>query len=225
VLAALLGSLLLSEPVPEPAAGAVRERESIAGGWVQLAPLGFALPGPGATSDIDRLRRAVRSGFRWGFAAGGSFEPVPHLLIGVAASFDQTLWIFRNFERDGYELCFAGDCYGWDERGVGHLMRVGPELRLGYARRRWLAWALVGGHLGISRVRLDCNNSVERHCDRSATDIGPGLGGGLGLGVRPTSRVMFGLESSINHSWLDRRDDPFRAARTWDLALIIVFRF
>jgi hypothetical protein len=218
VVVALIACLLASAPTPPD------EERSIAGAWVQLAPLGFALPSPGG-SDVERLRRAVRSGFRWGFSAGVSFEPARHLFISASAGFDQTLWIFRNVERDGYELCFRGDCYGWDERGVGHLMRVGPELRLGWTSRRVLAWAMLAGQLGISRIRLDCNNSVEPHCDRVETDLGPGIGGGLGLAIRATSRAAFGLEGSVDHTWLDPRDDPFRAVRTIELALIVALQF
>ena len=218
MLAVALGCLLASAPPP------AKPAESIAGGWLAIAPLGAAFPSPGG-SDIAQHRRAVRSGFRWGFSAGASFEPIPGLFINVAGGFDQTLWIFRNVEPDGYQLCFHGDCYGWDERGVGHLMRVGPELRIGWTGRRVLAWALLGGHLGISRIRLDCNNSDEDHCDRAETDLGPGIGGGLGLAIRPTSRVAIGLEGSVDHSWLDRREDPFVAVRTIDLALIVALRF
>lgn len=217
MIAALLACVLASAP---PAA----EQRSVAGGWLQLAPLGAALPSPGG-SDVARFRRAVRSGFRWGFSAGASFEPVPHLFIGASAGFDQTLWIFRNVERGGYELCFRGDCYGWDERVVGQLIRVGPELRIGWANHRVIAWALVAGQLGISRVRLDCNNSVEDHCDRTETDLGPSVGGGLGFAIRATSRAAFGLEGSVDHAWVDRRDDPFRAVRAIDLAMIVVLRF
>lgn len=197
---------------------------SIAGGWLQLAPIGFAIPSPGA-GDVERLHRAVRFGFRWGFSAGASFEPVRHLFINASAGFDQTLWIFRNVEREGYQLCFAGDCYGWDERGVGQLMRIGPELRLGWTSERVVAWALLTGQLGISRVRLDCNNSVEDHCDRTETDLGPGIGGGLGAAIRVTPRAAFGLEGSVDHVWLDPRDDPFRAVRTVELAVIVALTF
>ncbi|HLT37225.1 MAG TPA: hypothetical protein VK034_13115, partial [Enhygromyxa sp.] len=98
-------------------------------------------------------------------------------------------------------------------------------LRIGWIVDRVVIWALWAGQLGISRIRLDCNNSVEDHCDRSETDLGIGIGGGLGLAIRATSRVAIGLESSVDHSWLDRRDDPFRAARTLDLALIVAITF
>lgn len=216
---ALIACLLASAP-----SSADERPDSIAGGWLQLAPLGFGLPSPGG-ADVERLRRAVRAGFRWGFSAGASFEPVPHLFINVTAGFDQTIWIFRNADSDGYELCFAGDCYGWDERGVGQLLRVGPELRLGWVNRRVIAWAMFAVQLGISRVRLDCNNSVEDHCDRTETDLGASVGGGLGIAIRATSRAAIGLEGSVDHAWLDRRDDPFRAARTIDLALIVALRF
>ena len=216
---ALIACLLVSVP-----SSADEQQRSIAGGWLQLAPLGFAIPSPGG-ADVERIHRAVRAGFRWGFSAGASFEPVPHLFIGASAGFDQTLWIFRNVERDGYELCFRGDCYGWDERGVGQLIRVGPELRIGWANHRVIAWAMFAGQLGISRIRLDCNNSVEEHCDRAETDLGPGIGGGLGLAIRATSRAAFGLEGGVDHTWLDRRNDPFRAVRMIELALIVALRF
>lgn len=226
MLAFALGCLLASAPPPEPAPEPAPKPalDSIAGGWLSVEPLGVALPSPGA-SDIAQYRRAVRSGFRWGFAAGASFEPVPQLFISVAGSFDQSIWIFRNVEPEGYSVCFRGDCYGWDERGVGHLMRIGPQLRLGWTRGRVIAWARLAGHLGISRIRLDCNNSVEDHCDRAETDLGPGIGGGLGLAIRASSRVAIGLESGVDHSWVDGRDDPFRAIRTIDLALIVVLSF
>jgi len=223
-LGAYLGLILAiapgqPEPEPEP------ESSSIAGGWLQITPLGFGIPGPGAGSDIAQLQRAVRSGFRWGFGLGLSFEPVRHLFINAAASFNQTIWMFRNVERDGYELCFRGDCYGWDERGVGHFMRIGADLRIGWTSRWLLAWALVAPQLGVSRIRLDCNNSVEAHCDRAETDVGPGIGGGLGVAVRPTSRLAVGIESSIDHAWVDSRDDPFTAVRSFSAALILVLRF
>jgi hypothetical protein len=90
---------------------------------------------------------------------------------------------------------------------------------------RVLAWALVAAQLGISRIRLDCNNSTEPHCDRAETDLGPGIGGGLGVAIRVTPRAALGLEGSVDHTWLDRSDDPFRAVRTLDLALILALRF
>lgn len=234
--APLLGLILASAPVPpepepelEPEPNSESEPEpergSIAGGYVQLAPLGFALPGPGRSSDIARLQRAVRSGFRWGFAAGLSFEPVRHLFINATGSFEQTIWIFRNVERGGYQLCFRGDCYGWDERGVGHFLRVGADLRLGWTSQWVVTWALLSAQIGVSRVRLDCNNSVEAHCDRRETDVGPGIGAGLGLAIRATPRMALGFEGSIDHNWIDSLDDPFRAVRTFDLALVVMLSF
>lgn len=210
-----VGSLLAAEPS--------KRDESIAGGWLSLSPGGVAIPGPGATLDLRVFNRAVVAGYRWGFTAGLAFEPVEHLFVAAGASFHQTLWVFDNHR--GYELCFRGDCYGWTERGFGHLIRLGAELRLGWTSRYLLAWSLLGAQVGLSRVRLDCDNSVEVHCDLGETDLGPGLRGGLGFAVRPTPSVAIGLESNIDHSWLDRRDDPFTAVRTWDLALIAIVRF
>lgn len=213
MLANLIACLLASAPA---------EGHSIAGGYVQLAPGGVAVPISGG-SDVERVRGAVHAGYRWGFSLGASFEPVPQLFISASAGFDQTLWIFRNI--GSYELCFRGDCYGFDERAVGQLIRVGPELRLGWTNQRVIAWAMFTGQLGISRIRLDCNNSVEAHCGHAETDLGPGIGGGLGLAIRVTPRAAFGLEGSVEHTWLDRRDDPFRAVRTVDLSLIVALRF
>ncbi|MFO7565359.1 MAG: hypothetical protein R6X02_22140 [Enhygromyxa sp.] len=217
MLGALLTSLLASAPAPE-------KQPSIAGGWLQLTPAALAIPSPGG-SDLARLHRAVRWGYRWGFAAGVSFEPVPRLFINVAAGFDQTVWVFRNVEPRGYLLCFGGDCYGWDERGLGHVIRIGPKLRLGWTSDRVVVWAMGTVELGISRLRLDCNNSVEAHCDRTETDLGPGVGGGLGFAIRATPHVAVGLEGSVDHVWLEPRDDPFRAVRTIDLALILALTF
>ena len=151
-------------------------------------------------------------------------ERVEHLLISASAGFNQTIWVFDN-DAPGYELCFANDCYGSSARGLGHLIRVGPELRVGWTRRWWMAWALAGAHVGLSRVRLSCDNSLEARCDRGETDVGGGLGGGLGVAIRPLPRFAVGLESGIVHTWLDRRDDPFAAARTWELALVAVIGF
>ncbi len=220
MLAAALGCLLAFAPAPEPAP----EPESVAGGWLSLAPLGVALPISGGSPTATH-RAAVRAGYRWGFDAGASFEPVPGLLLNVSAGFSQTIWFFRNIDRGGYSLCFRGDCYGWDERGVGQLMRLGPRLRLGYAGPHLLVWAHAGAQLAISRIRLDCNNSVEDHCARSETDLGPALGGGLGIAARLTPHVGIGLEAGVEHAWLDPRDDPFRAIRSFDLALLVILRF
>jgi hypothetical protein len=210
----LFASLLASAPTP------AYERAA-ASGWLQLAPLGIAIPSPGA--DVRGLNRAVRSGFRWGFSAGASFEPVSHLFVSVSAGFEQKIWIFDNTA--GYELCFGGDCYGWDERGLGHLLQIGPELRIGWMNHRVVTWALLAGQLGVSRIRLDCNNSVEEHCDRTETDLGPGIGGGLGFAIRVTPRAALGIEGSVEHAWLDRREDPFRAVRTVDLAMVLAVQF
>lgn len=213
-----MGSLLAAEPsklAPRPT--------SIAGGWVSLSPGSVAIPGPGATQDVRVFDRAVVAGYRWGIGAGLAFEPIDHLLVAASGSFAQSLWVFDN--HDGYELCFRGGCYGWTERGFGHLIRLGAELRLGWTSRYVLAWSLVGAHVGLARVRLDCENSVEPHCELAETDLGPGLRGGVGLALRPSSSFAIGLESSIDHTWLGRRDDPFSAMRTWDLALIAIMRF
>lgn len=210
----LISTLLASEP----------EERSVVSGWLQVDPVGFAIPSPGG-HDVAQMNRAIRWGYRWGFSVGASFEPVRHLFINATVGFAQTVWIFRNVEPAGYLVCFGGDCYGWDERGVGHLIRVGPKLRLGWTSERVIAWALWSGQLGISRLRLDCNNSVEDHCDRTATDVGAGFGGGVGVGVRATPRIAIGLEGSVDHVWLEQRDDPFRAVRTIDLALLVAFIF
>jgi hypothetical protein len=212
-----VGSLLAAEP-SKPAS-----RGSVSSGWISLSPGGVAIPGPGTTTDVRAFDRAVLVGYRWGLGIGLAFEPVEHLLVVANASFHQSLWAFDN--KRGYELCFRGGCYGQTERGIGHLMQIGAELRLGWTSRYLLAWGLFGAHVGISRVRLDCENNIEAHCDRSETDIGPGLRGGLGFALRPTPKFAIGLESSIDHTWLDRRDDPFRAARTWNVALIAIVRF
>ncbi|NVB36590.1 hypothetical protein G6O69_02015 [Pseudenhygromyxa sp. WMMC2535] len=212
---------------PETEAEAARGREAgdedwrIRGGWLSIAPIGFALPSPGG--DVATLRQAVAGGYRWGFSAGFSLEPRPHLLVNVTGNFDQTIWVFRNFA--GYELCFAGDCYGWTERGLGQLMRLGASLRLGYVDRHLLAWAQLGAHVGVSRIHLDCDHSREAHCDRRETDVGPGVSGGLGIAARLTPRFALGLEGGVDHSWLDRRDDPFAAARCLSLAMIAALRF
>jgi hypothetical protein len=213
-----LSSMLAVEP-SKPAA----RRESIGRGWLTISPLGFASPGPGSTTDIRVFNRAVVAGYRWGIGAGLAFEPVPHLLVAANGSFAQTLWAFDNDRRD--ELCFRGDCYGWTERGSGNLIRLGAELRLGWTSRYVLAWGVFGAQLGLSRIRLDCDNSVEAHCERSETDLGPGLRGGLGFALRPSPSFAIGLESSIDHTWLDRRNDPFLAIRTADLTLIAIVRF
>jgi hypothetical protein len=214
-----VGSLLASTP-SKPAAP---RPTSIAGGWLTLSPGGFAIPGPGATPDLRVFDRAVVAGYRWGFGLGLAFEPVEHLLIAASGSLQQSLWAFDNHR--GYELCFRGGCYGDTERGLGQLIRLGAELRLGWTSRHLLAWSLLGAQVGLSRVRLDCDNSTEAHCDLSETDLGPGLRGGLGLALRPTPSFAIGLESSIDHTWFGRRDDPFRAVQTWDLALIAIVRF
>ncbi len=210
--------MLAGEPSePEP------RSSSIAGGWVTISPAGFAIPGPGSTRDTRVFDRAVLAGYRWGIGAGLAFEPVPHLLVAAGASFHQSLWMFDNHR--GYELCFRGGCYGNTERGLGFLLRFAAELRLGWTSRWVLAWGMFGAQLGLSRIRLDCENTLEDHCDLRETDLGPGLRGGLGFALRPTSKFALGLESSIDHTRVDRRDDPFMALRTWDLALIAIVRF
>ncbi|KIG17144.1 hypothetical protein DB30_03741 [Enhygromyxa salina] len=212
--------------LPEPADPSAQPEQpdpSVAGGVLQISPLGVAVPGVGATNDLRALNRAVQAGYRWGFSVGVALEPVNHLLVSVSAGFNQTIWVFDN-DVD-YQLCFANDCFGTTERGLGNLIRVGPELRVGWTSRWWMAWALLGAHVGVSRVRLSCDNSVEVHCDRNETDVGAGLGGGLGLAIRPLPRFAIGLESAIVHTWLDRRDDPFEAARAWELGFVAVIGF
>jgi hypothetical protein len=217
VVSVAVGSLLAATPSkPAP-------RGSISGGWLSLSPAGLAIPGPGATPDLRVFDRAVVAGYRWGFGLGLAFEPVEHLLVAASGSFSQSLWMFDN-ER-GYELCFRGDCYGANERAIGHLIRLGAELRLGWTSRYVLAWGLFGAHVGLARVRLDCENNLEPHCDRAETDLGPGLRGGVGFALRPTSSFAIGLESGIDHIWLDRRDDPFSAVRSLDLSLLAIVRF
>jgi hypothetical protein len=209
------GSLLAASPSKRP--------DSIAGGWVTISPAGVAIPGPGSTKDIRVFDRAVAAGYRWGIGVGLAFEPIPHLLVAASGNVTQSLWMFDNGH--AYELCFRGDCYGSTERGVGHLIRFGAELRLGWASRYVLAWSLFGAHVGLSHIRLDCENTLQDHCDRSELDVGLGLRGGLGFALRPSPSFAIGLESSIDHARPDRRDDPFRAVRTWDLALIAIVRF
>jgi hypothetical protein len=210
------GSLLAVEPTKKRA-------DPIAGGWVTLSPAGVAIPGPGSTTDIRVFDRAVAAGYRWGIGVGLAFEPIPHLLVAASGNVTQSLWMFDNDH--AYELCFRGDCYGSTERGLGHLLRFGAELRLGWTSRYVLAWSLFGAHVGLSHIRLDCENSVEAHCDRGELDVGLGLRGGLGFALRASPTFAIGLESSIDHVRADRRDDPFRAVRTGDLGLIAIVRF
>ena len=221
--AALISTLLFAPPAPREASTVQQDRASLAGGWLLVSPLGGSLPGPGSGPDTALHHRFVAGGYRWGFSAGAVFEPREHLMIGLAGALDHAIWIFD--ERAGDELCFHGDCYGWTERGLGHLLRLGPELREGYGERRWMIWALAGAHVGLSQIRLDCDNSLDEHCDRRSTDLGPGVGGGVGVALRPRPRFAVGLESGIDHTWLERRDDPFRAIRTWDLALFLAVKF
>ena len=192
-------------------------------GWIQLAPLGLSVPGPRITPGIAVFDRAVRFGYRWGLAAGLMIEPIDHLMLGATASFDHSVWIFAN--DDEYELCFAEGCYGWRESGVGYLLRFGGDLRVGYTGRWLMAWIVGSPQIALAHTHLDCDNSVEEQCRRSENDIGPSLGVGLGLALRLTESFSLGLEGSIDHGWLDTRDDPFRAVRTMDLGLIGVVRF
>jgi hypothetical protein len=213
----VVGSLVSATPSKPP------PRHSVAGGWLTLSPVGVAVPGPAITHDLRVFDRAVVAGYRWGVGLGLAFEPIDHLLVAAGGSFQQSLWMFDNHH--DYELCFRGDCYGSTERGLGHLIQLGADLRLGWTSRYVLAWSLLGAQVGLARVRLDCDNSMQEHCDLGETDLGPGLRGGLGLALRPTPSLALGLESSIDHTWLDRRDDPFSAVRTWNLALIAIVRF
>ena len=219
------------EPGAEPAAStpsatdesrpASRAFAPLRGGWLSLQPAGRAVPGP-RPRDLAALRTVTKAGYRWGVSAGISFAPRDHLFISAAASLAQTLWMARNI--DGYELCFRGDCYGYTERGIVQLLQLGAQLRIGYAGRWLMAWGLLGVHLGVSRVRLDCDHGRES-CGRSETDVGPMLGGGVGAAVRVTSRFAIGLESGIDHAWVDGRDDPFARVRTINVSLVTVLRF
>lgn len=226
LISILVGLLALAPPTPGP---------ELRPGFILLSPLALAVPSVGPTADTRVARRTLLPSYRWGVAAGIHFSPraAPHLLMGVGASFDQVVWSIRDY-RSGDELgsgdhdealCFAGDCYGWNERVVGSLLRLGADLRIGWIDRRWMIWALVSPHVAISRLRLDCNDAREDHCDRKHTDVGPGLGGGLGAAFRVIDYLAIGLEAGIDHEWIDDSDDPFEAVRTWDLGLVALFSF
>jgi hypothetical protein len=202
-------------------------------GFVMLSPVGVAVPRLGSTADTRIARQALGPSYGWGFAAGINLQPVPGLLLGFAGSFDQVIWSVRDY-RPGDELgagereqvlCFAGDCYGWNERVVGSLLRLGLDLRIGWVGRRVLVWALVSPHVGVSRLRLECNDARDLHCDRKHTDVGPGLGGGLGSAFRFVDYFALGIEANIDHEWLDDFDDPFEAVRTWQVGLVALFSF
>jgi hypothetical protein len=223
-IAILVGLLGLAPPSPSP---------ELRPGFIMLTPMAIAVPNLGPTSDTRVARAALLPSYRWGFAAGINFQPVPQLLIGFAGSFDQVVWSVRQYEY-GDELgsddraeaiCFAGDCYGWDERVVGSLLRLGADLRIGWVHRRWLIWTLLGPHVAVSRLRLDCNDARADHCERAHVDVGPGLGGGLGVAVRVVHYAAIGVEANVDHEWLDDFDDPFTAVRTWDLGLVALFSF
>ena len=228
IAAALAGAWLgLGSPQPSEASSedseAAREARSVKGGWISINPLGVGVPGPGDGPDLRVLNQAIVAGYRWGFSAGLSFEPLDHLMVSAAVAVDQTVWIFD--DADDYELCFRGDCHGWTERGLGHFTRFGADLRVGFSNRWLLAWVLGSVHIGLSRIRLECDNSVQDHCGKGETDLGPGIGGGAGLAYRVTPYFALGLETSIDHSWLETFNDPFRSVRTWDLAMIAIVRF
>ncbi|EDM79824.1 hypothetical protein PPSIR1_32033 [Plesiocystis pacifica SIR-1] len=210
--------------VAEAEADHGEEDWAIGGGWLTLTPAALGLPA-GAASDTANFRSAVSGGYRWGFSAGFALALRQGWVLGFAGAFDQAIWQFRNAEPGGYVLCFRGGCYGWTERVQGHLMRAGVKVRVGWTRRRFLAWATVDPHIAISGLRLDCQDSRQAHCDRRERDVGAGLGGGLALAYRVTPRFALGLEGGLSHSWLQERDDPFRAIRTWDLAAITAVRF
>ncbi|NJK33400.1 MAG: hypothetical protein HC927_13915, partial [Deltaproteobacteria bacterium] len=138
-----------SEPNPELVAAEQHEDERrIRGGWLALRPATFVVPF-GRGSATQRFRAAVGPSYRWGFSAGASFEPRPGLLLGIAAGFDHTLWSFRSpavpegSDEPDYAVCFRGGCYGWTERVVGSMVRVGLELRIGHVGRHHLVWASV----------------------------------------------------------------------------------
>lgn len=222
---AILAGLLGLAPPTSPA--------ELEPGFVMLSPLGIAVPRLGSTADTRVARQALLPSYGWGFAAGINLQPVPNVLLGFAGSFDQVIWSVRDYEPgDAFGsgeleqvVCFAGDCYGWNERVVGSLLRLGLDLRIGGVGRRWLAWALVSPHVAVSRLRLECNNAREAHCDRKHTDVGPGLGGGLGAAFRFVDSFALGIEAKVDHEWLDDFDDPFEAVRTGELGLVALFSF
>ncbi|MFV8751524.1 hypothetical protein ACNOYE_13345 [Nannocystaceae bacterium ST9] len=226
ILASLLG-LAPTTPAEQPAHVELRP------GFVLLSPIGVAVPRLGDTSDTRVARENLLPSYRWGFAAGVNFQPARGLLLGVAGSFDHVVWSVRDY-RPGDELgssdaamplCFAGDCYGWNERVIGSLLRLGLDMRIGWVSRRWLLWTLLSPHIAVTRLRIDCNDARGAYCDRKHTDVGPGLGAGIGAALRIVSHVAIGLEAEIDHEWLDRTDDPFRAVRTWELDLVALFSF
>jgi len=221
----ILASLLALAPPAEPI--------ELRPGFIALAPVGVALPQLGRSPDTRVARTTLLPSYTWGFVAGVHFQPRPRLLLGLGGSFDQVIWSFRDYRR-GDELgsamteepiCFAGDCYGWNERVVGTLLRLGADLRIGALGPRWMVWARVTPHVAISRLRLDCNDARDPGCERKHTDVGPGLGAGIGAALRVVGHVALGIEANLDHEWLDQRDDPFEALRTWQLGLLAMFSF
>ncbi len=232
-LAILVGLLGLAPPTPEEGRAT---RAELRPGFVVLSPVGLAVPRLGRTPDTRVARESLLPSYQWGFAMGVHLRvPVPKLLLGLSASFDQVVWSVRDYrpgdelgsawEADSEPICFAGDCYGWNERVVGSLLRVGVDLRIGWVDRRWLVWARASPHIGISRLRLDCDDARADACDRRHMDVGPGLGGGLGVAYRVVEAVALGVEADVDHEWLARFDDPFEAVRTWEIGLVALFSF
>lgn len=236
--ALVAAAIVLTPPVggaepSTPANTPAKTPATVRHGYLMISPAGLAVARLGQTRDTKVARATLLPSYRWAFAAGANFEPVPGLLLGAAASFEQVVWAVRDYRR-GDELgssaieeplCFAGECYGWDERVLGTLLRLGLGLRIGWVHRRVFAWALVEPHLAIVRLRIDCNDARAPHCDRRHTDLGPALGGGLGIAYRFVDRVALGLEGRVDHAWLDRFDDPFEAIRTWELGATVIFSF
>ena len=196
-----------ADPEPDPA--------SFRGGFVAVAPGILALPignGPNA-----KTQSVIRYAYQWSAGGGFHFEPVPHLLLGVAGTLEHQIHIYET--QRAYVLCFRGGC--WEDEGQGGMFRSQLDLRIGSGGRWWLAFAQVSPSINLSYVRLRCRNEREEQCRFRERDVGPGVGASLAAAFRPTRRVSLGAQGGVDFVRIEPRQDPLGSVHTFDLMIFL----
>lgn len=162
-------------------------------GYVYLSPGLISIPvGDDDFADLTDV------GYEWGLGGGLTLTPVDNFGIGLGLGFHHAP---LNLDEDVTGWCGPVDC-----DASAHLIRILPEVRLGYAAKRVFGYGYVAPGVVIGTARFSASGGGFT-TDAEDTDAGFNLGLGAGVQFAVWRALFIGGEFGANLGFMNDPDD------------------